>query len=265
MNGFSIIFAEINGAAPLPFILDTGGHDILTPASARTLGLRMVGSGKSYGAGSGSTATSFTRVDSIGIGGVRLVNQPFTVLHLDLGQMDANGKTVPIAGILGLELFERFLVAIDYASNTVTLSRKTEPPPKADETVSLRFTSDMPLADASVDGVVGSFGIDSGNNVGLILFAPWASQHLPSGEFNARSSVSGESVGGSIYLRKAAPVALSLGKVLFASVQSLIARADSGSFSVRSEAGNIGTPVLRLLKRAAFDYLRDELYLDRRP
>jgi hypothetical protein len=71
---------------------------------AQTLGLKIIGSGKSYGSGGGSTPTRFTTIEKLEIGDARIVNQPFTVLYLDLGRTQgAGGSSVPIAGILGLE------------------------------------------------------------------------------------------------------------------------------------------------------------------
>jgi hypothetical protein len=263
-SGFVIVFAKIDGHGPLPFILDTGGHDILTPAAADTLGLKAVGAGESYGAGSGSTPTNFTKVDELAIGDATVLRQPFTVLHLDLGHTrNAAGDMVPIAGILGLEIFERFSVEINFESDTLTLARTSDPRPAYAEVIPLTFTSDMPLVEASLDGAPGSFGLDLGNNVGLILFAPWLAAHGLSA--HSESHQSGTSVGGAIALGTSHARSFRLGTVSFTNPHILVSDAKSGSFSARSEAGNIGTPLLKTLRRVTFDYARGSLYVEPRP
>ncbi len=264
-NGFLVLFANVNGRGPFPFILDTGGHDIVTPVFAQALGLTLAGSGKSYGAGSGSTPTSFTTIDELTIGDARIMHQPFTVLYLDLGRIkDSAGKDEPIAGILGLEFFERFTVGVDFVANVVTLAMPGAPPPRAVVSVPIRFTSDMPLADASLDGVRGSFGIDLGNNVGLILFEHWLASNGLTGRVQPMSSMRGQSVGGAVAMRMTDIRGFTLGSVNFPSLRGFIANSRAGSFSARSEAGNLGTPVLTLVRRATFDYARQMLYLEPR-
>ncbi len=121
-TGFPIVFAAVDGRKPMPFIVDTGGHDILTPIATRHLGLKTVGQGVSFGAGSGSTPTTFTSVRKVAIGRAEMLAQPFTVLDLDLGKVSgSNGRKIPIAGILGLEFFERFTVSLNFPLREVTL------------------------------------------------------------------------------------------------------------------------------------------------
>lgn len=74
-TGFPIVFAAVDGRKPMPFIVDTGGHDILTPIATRHLGLKTVGQGVSFGAGSGSTPTTFTSVRKVAIGRAEMLAQ----------------------------------------------------------------------------------------------------------------------------------------------------------------------------------------------
>ena len=121
-TGFAVVFVTMNGSEPLPFIVDTGGHDIVTPAVARQLRLKVIGGGATSGAGAGATRTAFTRVKIVSLGEAEMFDQPFVVLYEDLGSaLDAHGHKVPIAGILGLELFERFTITLDFMKGDLEL------------------------------------------------------------------------------------------------------------------------------------------------
>jgi hypothetical protein len=106
-----------------------------------------VGNGFSTGAGSGSTKTQFTRVKALALGNAVVSDQPFTVLaDLDLGMVMNQGKQQPIAGMLGLELFERFGITMDYKGRAATLQLPWRFICHANAiAVPLRFTNDMPL------------------------------------------------------------------------------------------------------------------------
>jgi hypothetical protein len=101
-----LVWASIDGHAAMPFILDTGGHAILDGAAAKILGVRAVGSGVSGGAGSGTIGLQYTRVHSMRIGNAELRDQPMLVIPYPYDFYE-RGQRVPLAGILGLEWFER--------------------------------------------------------------------------------------------------------------------------------------------------------------
>ena len=256
MSGFPVVYASVNGRAAMPFIMDTGGHDIVTSDAARRLGLKSRGRGISSGVGSGSTATAFTRVRSVKVGGAVMAGQPFVVLHLDLGSvMDARGRSAPIAGILGLELFERFTVGLDFPGRRCTLRIAGDDGGGAHGAVVLpiRFTSDEPLVGARIDGHPGSFGVDTGNNVGLIVFRRWLGESGVSLLFSERDGASGSSVGGQVSFRDARAKSVWLGGLALGDVPVSVSDMQFGSLSSRSEAGSIGTPFLSRFC-VTFDY-----------
>jgi hypothetical protein len=257
-----IVDASLDGAAPTPFILDTGGHDILTAREAARRGLRLAGAGKSYGAGSGSTPTRFTRIGSLALGTARLGPQPFTVLALDLGTTRApNGRTVPVAGILGLEIFERFVVTLgprsaSFARVSALRARCHDMP--------LAFTGDMPLVTAYVDGARGVFGIDTGNNQDPILFAHFLREHGISTEGAADGQMAASSVGGSMALAHARITQLELGPTVFKNIAVEVSSMRSGTLSTRSEAGNIGLSLLARFASVTFDYRHHRMCVEPR-
>ena len=61
INNHIYASVSINGSKPLNFIFDTGGHDILTPATAKLLGITPVGSQTATGSGNDTAASGLAR------------------------------------------------------------------------------------------------------------------------------------------------------------------------------------------------------------
>jgi hypothetical protein len=111
----------LNGKRPFAFELDSGGHFILTSQTPSALGLESQGKFASTGAGNDVLKAGYLSVDSVRIGTAQLVNQAAKVLPWSAAK-NARGTKPPRAGLLGLELFERFRIAIDRSKQTVTLA-----------------------------------------------------------------------------------------------------------------------------------------------
>jgi hypothetical protein len=260
LSGFPIVEASVNGRGPLLFVLDTGGHDFLTAAAAQALGLPLSGSGFSLGAGAGSTPTRFTKVATLALGAAELTGQPFAVLELDLGPATGpDGRPAPIAGVIGLELFERFTVTLDYAARRLSLSLPgTEPIPGG---APIRFSADMPLARASLDGREGWFALDTGNTGHVILFKAWVEASGLPDWFEVSVDAPGAGVGGAVAFRQGRAGGLSLAGVSRPALPVLLAGDHMGSLSSRGAAGNIGESVLSHYV-VIFDYAHEKVRLD---
>jgi Aspartyl protease len=262
-SGFFIVPVAINGRGPYPFILDTGGHDILTPDAVRDLGLKTYGKGFSTGAGPGSMPTEFTKVESVAIGAATITRQPFTVLHIDLGLTQApGGERRPIAGILGLELFERFIVRIDYRAGTVILRPPRLLHYEPASAIPLTFTSDMPVVQASINGNSGWFDLDTGNNTDLVVFRQWAVTHEMMSLLSKAPLMQGSSVGGAIHMQKWRAQGFEIGNQKLSDIDFLLSSDEEGSLSAKWEAGNIGNEILRHFKAVTFDYSSERMYLE---
>src|SRR5947209_6796622 len=101
---FAVFLAPINGNQ-YEFIIDTGGNNIISPAVAADAELMGEGKGSSGGSGAGRVATSDTRIAELKLGSATMTDQHFTVL--DLGNTLKRKDKPDMAGILGLEIFER--------------------------------------------------------------------------------------------------------------------------------------------------------------
>jgi len=261
-TGFFIVEASIDGKGPYPFILDTGGHDILTPQMVRQLGLTTAGKGFSTGAGAGSTATEFTKVKTVAIGSALLSAQPFTVLHLDLGMTHDGQRQLPIAGILGLELFERLAITMDFKGRRVILQPLSQfTYTGAGIRVPIRFTGDMPLVAATLDGHAGWFGVDTGNNTDLIVSHKWAESNGLAAAYSNGQKMEASSVGGNLDFVKARAKDFRIGARDLGGTNILLSSEDAGHLSARSEAGNFGNSILSHFN-VTFDYRSETMYLE---
>jgi hypothetical protein len=259
--GSLLVEAKINGQGPFPFILDTGGHDILTPETAERLGLKPVGKGISRGAGEGTTGIQFTRVDKFSIGDAEVTDQSFLVLPFEYFVTE-RGKQAPIAGLIGLELFERFAVKLDYAAHQITLSPLDSFTYAGSGTkLPISFTDDMPLAASRLDGHPGVFGIDSGNGGDVVVFSPWAGPIGLVAQFKAGIPLFSFGVGGHSVNYATRNNDLDLGGIAVKDLIARLAEDKAGAFSARSEAGNIGESILSRFT-VTFDYRHEIMALE---
>jgi len=259
--GTLLIEAKIDGQGPFPFILDTGGHDILTPDMAARLGLKSIGHGVSRGAGEGSTPIQYTHVDKLSIGEAEISDQPFLVLPFEYFVTE-RGRKEPVAGLIGLELFERFAARLDYAAHEITLS------PLGGftyvgggTTVPIRFTDDIPLVAARFDGHPGVFGIDSGNGGDVVIFSPWAVPIGLAAQFKTGIPLVSFGVGGQSVNYAARKNDLDLGGQVLKNIVARLAEDKAGAFASQSEAGNIGQSILSRFA-VTFDYRHQIMALE---
>lgn len=256
-----LVWASIDGHSPMPFILDTGGHAILDTVAARSLGLRGVGSGVSGGAGAGTIALQFTRVRSVRIGNAELIDQPFLVIPYPYSFYE-RGRRTPVAGILGLEWFERFAARIDYAGRTLTLTPlQTFNYRGRGRLVPIRFQEDMPLAQATADGSAGAFGVDTGNSGMLILYGEFLRRTGMLAKYSPGLAVRGQGTGGSNTGRIEMLSSFRIGGHTLTKLVADFTQMKTGSFSSWTEAGDLGITVLSRFA-PTFDYASQTLYLD---
>jgi PDZ domain-containing protein/aspartyl protease len=259
-DGFVIVNAMINGKGPFGFILDTGGHDILTPEAAKSIGLVLEGAGSSGGSGEGRVAEKYARVSRVEIGGMTMRDQTFTVLPLSYDTVE-QGPRQPLGGILGLEIFERFAARLDYPAKTLTLEPlETFVHYGSGSRVPLYFNDDEPLVGASMNGHVGDFGIDTGNTGSLIVQGRWAEREgltstLEKGYEVVSSGMGGESRN---WITR---VDMDLAGVHFRGIIGSYSNDKGGAFASIVEAGNIGNDILSNFI-LDFDYGRGVLWFD---
>ena len=262
-GGRFVIDAKIDGKGPFAFIFDTGGHSILAPEAAKRLGLKLVGEGVSFGSGEGSTPTQYAKVGSLAIGGAEFVDQPFLIMPFSYS-LSERGEKAPIVGILGLEVFDRFLVRIDYDRNAITLTSFDTPSPTPHGiAVPFQFTQDMPLARAKVDGHEGIFGIDTGNAGDVVIFHDWAVSAGIAERYRAGVPLVSFGAGGESVNYLASTERFEIGGQSVADLRARLSQDTGGAFAALGEAGNIGQAVFSRFN-ITFDYRKQIMYLEPR-
>jgi predicted aspartyl protease len=264
VNGFVTLEARLNGQGPFAFILDTGGHAILTPAAAELLGLHPAGAGNAGGTGSGTLPIQFAKVARVEIGGVTLVDQNFFVIPLQYDTVD-RGPRPPLAGILGLELLERLAARLDYRNHTLTFwPRESYRPPISAKAVPITFADDIPLLGAQLNGVPGDFALDTGNTGSLLVQHVWADQHGFGDEMKRGIAMMSFGSGGASQTWVSRLDDFEVAGSSFHHIIGSYANDTQGALSSRTEAGNIGSDILQNFT-LDFDYAHERIWFDRVP
>jgi hypothetical protein len=250
----------INGRGPYQFIFDTGGANILDPAVAKDLSLKLDPDGEAWGAGADRQQAWRTEVARADLSGVAILDHEFRVVSLDAIRKAIGFRRLD--GLVGRELFERFVVDIDYAGQTLTFAepQSWRPPGTLGKPHALGFYAGIPTLPAAVGGLIGNFIVDTGDRSSLTLFGPFVDRHSLRAKYPKKvQAITGWGVGGPI------PADVTRSTFAFAghTLECTVTRMPllkTGGFASNDAAGSIGTGVLKRF-RATFDYSRKHLYL----
>jgi hypothetical protein len=147
--------------------------------------------------------------------------------------------------------------------NTLRLQMPDRYTPQAgDVDVPLVFQDDMPLAYATVDGARGLFGIDTGNSGPIYLFGDYLRHNGFFPRYDAGAAGLSSGTGGTVRSSTHRLRAVSFGGLTMHNFVAGFVVQQQGSFSSRTEAGNIGHDVLAQFT-VTTDYARGRMYLRR--
>lgn len=251
--------AKINGKGPFTFMFDTGGADIVTPPLAKDLGLKIEGSLPGSGAGEGIMEGGFTHVDQLEVGGAALTKQLFLALPLDtLGSIEGT----PMPGLVGYEVFRRFVTRIDYGAETITLiDPKHFDAKDAGTPIHFNFNEHIPEVMGTFEGLPAKFDIDTGSRSELTLTKPFAEQNaLRASHPKGADAVDGWGVGGPSRGYVTRGKAMTIGPIEIDGVVTSLTTQNKGAFSGSDYSGNIGGGILKRFI-VTFDYDHQTMYL----
>lgn len=176
-NGLVFVDATVNGA-PGVFLLDTGAAATAFDTRFADVAFVRVGRPRDVvGRGGDVDARQAEAVTLTLEGGPGARIAPVVI---DLSQA-ARAMDVPLAGILGEDFLQGFVLTLNYRGQTLDVARETADPPDA---VPIRF-GQTPYVEArailGARAAVGEFEIDTGSNTAVEFWRPFAAANLGEG------------------------------------------------------------------------------------
>ena len=256
VSWLSPLFIEVraNGSQPMPFILDSAStYSMIRKKEAEALGLKSA-NGTTLNGGGGEFRLDFTRAD-LQVGKTTLKN-------VELGVTDLPPA---YAGILGGDLFEAYVVEVDYERGRVSLfDPSTFRVPQHATEIPVNLRTRIPSVQASVKygstNVTGEFRVDTASGAPITLHHPFAERNSfppPGAPTQASRSAA---LGGSADWIKARATSVSIGRVTFDKpiIEAFATNRGSGGGIVL--AGMIGNEILRRF-RVTFDCPHKRMFL----
>jgi predicted aspartyl protease len=245
------------GQRPMRLILDSGAGGLLLDSKKLSAwGLKP--SGKATVTGAGNSAAQVVQIPSLSFGEARLDNIRAFAAPIPQ-EMQADG-------LIGYDLISRLITKIDYANGQVTLLPQAAfvPPTGGNITMlPLQFEHNIPVTYAQVDGIKGTFEIDTGASGSLILFKPFVEKHGLRNRYYPRvETITGKGIGGYLEGDLVNLKELTLGGFTMTKVLTDLSRQTGGGFFSKTHAGNIGAEILSRFT-VTFNYAQKKLYLQK--
>jgi hypothetical protein len=260
--------ARVNGSAPLWFLLDSAGGSplIIDRVRATEMRLPLTGLGLGVGAGEAFFEMSYAHGVSLSVDGISLDDQTAAATSLETVRRYA-GRALD--GILGYELFNRYVVDVQYETGIVNLY----------EPVAYRYTGSGEVVPADLDGkhfrlrtrinfegsdpLDATLLVDTGAaGIVAILNKPYVdAHHLLSANWNKANSRRQAGLGGETLAFSAPAHELALGRFVFRNVMVEFSRDEKGLFASPDFDGILGAEMLRRF-RVIFDHYRQRIIFE---
>jgi hypothetical protein len=252
----------IGQARPLNFILDTGaGMPVVDTDAAKKLGLELLGKIEARGAGEGTQEANFITLSSITFGD--LVIDSASAVTIGLQALNKY-EGMPVEGILGYDVFSRFVVKIDYENQKLTLYEpSTFKYQGKGEILPITLEGNHPHVRAIVDGQYeGNFVVDCGARSSLALHTPFVEKHDLLAKTGKKIEVfAGVGVGGKVMGKVTRVNDIQIGSFKIAAPLTSLASAEKGAFASQEIDGNIGGGILKRFT-VIFDYANKRMILE---
>lgn len=268
--GGIILQARVNNSQPLSFYVDSGASFpfVISANKATALGLKLEEHFLlSGGAGPNMAELSKTSGLTIALDHKTFTNQRAAVINLREVE-EQFGRSID--GLIGIDLFLKHVVEIDYAARLLklydpqsyTYSGKGQSVPLAlrDAHFFIPATIDIPQRGE----ITGQFLVDTGGcMMTAILTTDFARRHtlpVPAQKTISDQSVSG--LGGQTRLLVGRAASFRVGRAVFSSPLIYMSQDKGGALASSDYDGLIGTEILKRFK-LIFDYSRQRLILER--
>lgn len=260
LNNHVYVEAMVNGKGPYTFIVDTGGHTLLSPRVVKEVGLESVGEAATAGAGEKTETSGYAHYREIAVGKARLRDQVGFTIQI----YEPSIEGIQVDGMIGFEYFSRFAVQLDYGAHTMTTTQFAHFEGKdAGTAVPFKFYDHLPQVTGAIDDLPALFDIDTGSRSEIDITGPFVARHKLRDKYvKGVSAITGWGVGGPSRSHVARIPSLTLHGTKVDDVVAGLSEAKGGSFSDPSYDGNIGSGFLKRFV-VTFDYAHQVMYLKR--
>ena len=260
LNNHIYVEGRVNGKGPYTFMVDTGGHTLLSPGVVAAAGLRAVGNAPEAGAGAKQSSNGFVPVRLISIGAVRMHDQ----VAFATGIYTPDIEGIPVDGMVGFELFRRLIVRIDYGRRILTFTLPGHASFRnAGVAVPFVFYTHLPFVRGRIDEMPATFDVDTGSRSELDVTSPAVARYRLRDRYpRGARAVTGWGVGGPSESYVVRLRSVTLGTVTVSAPVADLSGAARGSFSDPNFDGNIGSGFLKRFV-VTFDYGHQVMYLRR--
>ncbi len=249
----------MNGKGPYTFIVDTGGHTLLSHKVVTEAGLTKVGEVAMSGAGDKTSTSGFAAFSEIAIGGVRLHDQMGFATEI----YDPSIEGIAVDGMVGFELFRRSAVRIDYGARTMTIQdpRRFVAPKDAGTAVPFRFYDHLPNVPGLIGDIPARLDIDTGSRAEMDVTSPTVAKNGLRARYpKGVSTITGWGVGGPSHDYVVRGPMVSLGGVKVEGPVMGLSEDKGGSISDPNYEANVGSGLLKRFV-VTFDYAHQLMYL----
>ena len=266
VKGHMFLHVRVNNSAPLLFGLDSGFEQTaITSKQAKALNLKTYGDAKVTGVGEGEDDISFARNVRFDLPGVNFRLAEIGVLALDF---PSPVPDEPIAGILGYDFFNQFVVSINYPDSSFDVhSPRSYRYRGRGEILPIRMIDNYPSIAATVTlpglrPLRTLLGIDTGAASGIFFNSPFVKRHklLESKQETTEAGMLG--IGGTSKIRIGRADSIRLGRTVIPNPVVHFSLATKGDGADAQWAGQISNGVLRHFRIVIFDATRRRLILE---
>jgi predicted aspartyl protease len=259
LNNHVYVQTRVNGKGPFTFIVDTGGHTLLSSRIVSAAGLLPIGQSVQSGAGDSHSTTGYVHYDEIAIGGMRLRNQTGFATEV----YDKSIEGIAVDGMVGFELIRRMVTTIDYEHKTLIFVDPAQfrPGKTLGTAVPFVFYDHLPDVPGSIGDLPATFNIDTGSRSEIDVTSPFVAAHQLREHFpKGTSAVTGWGVGGPTRDYVVRLPSIKLGAVEVDHIAAGLSEAKRGTISNPNYDGNIGGGLLKRFV-VTFDYAHQVMYL----
>jgi predicted aspartyl protease len=263
-NNLVVLQGSINNSKPLFLLLDTGASgSVINESRAKELGLNLEGQTKAA-TGNGPVEASFVRGVTLNVSGTEFPN--LTLTSIRLSGLEA-GFGRPVDGILGYEIFNRFVVEIDYISKIVTLHEpKSYKYSGSGQAIPLMIKDNRPFVRGKImqgtKAAEGNFEFDIGQVGAITLGESFTSEHeLLTLSRKTLQTNTGSILTGRTNAQIGRLQGLQLGRIIMQNPVTTFVLGNSGEEDTSDYAGLIGAEILRRFK-VTIDYSRKQVLLE---